>query len=269
LARWPFHTARGEILSVSTTLGHSGIAVSERRDQTRAFALAARHSRRVRFLRRAIPVAIGLILGATVLVSWIDPLKVLVRFPLDAGSLVIRGTKITMEAPKLTGYTREQRWYEMTAKGATQDVTKPDLIELSQIRAKIETQDKTTFHLVSKDGLYNRKTSILNLNNNVVLTSTSGYEMHLDEAVVDTANGGVVSDKHVFAFTKDSRINSDRFEVENSGEVVRFIGNVVMNLDNVGAPQQPGAEQAKTDQTKAEQMKSEEPKAAQTKAAKR
>ena len=111
----------------------------------------------MRFLRRSIPIAIALILGATVLVSWIDPLKVLVRFPLDAGSLVIKGTKITMEAPKLSGYTREQRWYEMNAKGATQDVTKPDLIELSEIRAKMETQDKTTFHLSSKDGLYNRK----------------------------------------------------------------------------------------------------------------
>ena len=61
---------------------------------------------------------------------------------------MIKGTKITMEAPKLSGYTREQRWYEMTRKGATQDVTKPDLIELSEIRAKIETQDKTTFYLV-------------------------------------------------------------------------------------------------------------------------
>jgi lipopolysaccharide export system protein LptC len=238
-----FSTARGEILSITTTLGHSGIAVSERRDQTRAFALAARHSRRVRLLRTSLPIAIVLMLGATILVSWLDPLKVLVRLPIDAGSLVIRGTKITMEAPRLSGFTREQRWYEMTAKGATQDVTKPDLIELSEIRAKIETQDKSTFHLSSKDGLYNRKTSVLNLNNRVVVTSTSGYEMHLDEAVVDTANGGVVSDKHVYAFNQDSRINSDRFEVENSGEVVRFIGNVVMNLDNVGTLQQPTAEQ--------------------------
>ena len=194
----------------------------------------------MRLLRRAIPVTIALILGTTVVVSWIDPLKVLVRFPLDAGSIVIRGTKITMEAPKLSGYTREQRWYEMNAKGATQDVTKPDLIELEEIRAKIDTADKNTFYLSSKDGLYNRKTSILNLNNNVVVTSTSGYEMLLEEAVVDTVNGGVVSDKHVYAFNQDSRLNSDRLEVEKSGEIVRFIGNVVMNLDNVGKMQAPG-----------------------------
>ena len=53
----------------------------------------------MRLLRVAIPVAIVLILGATVLVSWLDPLKVLVRLPIDSGKLVISGTKITMEAP--------------------------------------------------------------------------------------------------------------------------------------------------------------------------
>jgi lipopolysaccharide export system protein LptC len=182
-----------------------------------------------------------LILGTTILVSWLDPMKVMKRFPLDAGSIVIRGTKITMEAPKLSGFTREQRWYEMHAQGATQDVTKPDLVELSELRAKMDTADKNTFYLTSKDGLYNRKTSILNLEHNVIVTSTSGYEMHLEEAVVDTANGGVVSNHHVFAFTQDSRINSDRLEVVNSGEIVTFIGRVVVNLDNVGKFQQPTA----------------------------
>ena len=85
---------------------------------TRAFRLAARHSRRVRRLRVAIPATIAFILTATVLVSWLDPLKVLVRFPIDSGKIVISGTKITMEAPKLSGYTRDQRWYEMNAKAA-------------------------------------------------------------------------------------------------------------------------------------------------------
>ena len=102
------------------------------------------------------------------LVSWLDPLKVLVRLPIDAGKLVISGTKITMEAPKLSGYTRDQRWYEMNAKAAAQDVTKPDLVELLEVRAKIETADKSTIFLSAKDGLYNRKTSILKLNRNVI-----------------------------------------------------------------------------------------------------
>ena len=206
---------------------------------TRAFRLAARHSRRVRKLRVAIPATIVFILTATILVSWLDPLKVLVKLPIDSGKIVISGTKITMEAPKLSGYTRDQRWYEMNAKAAAQDVTKPDLVELVEVRAKIETADKSTIFISSKDGLYNRKTSFLNLKNNVILRSTSGFEMHLDEAVIDTANGEVVSDKPVAAFTEDTTLNSDRFEVHKSGEIVNFIDNVVMNIDRLGTPPQP------------------------------
>ena len=65
--------------------------------------------------------------------------------------------------------------------------------------------------------------------------------MHLDEAVVDTASGEVVSDKPVVVFTQDGKLNSDRLEVEKSGEIVRFIGTVVMNLDNLGKPTVAGA----------------------------
>src|ERR1043165_5515266 len=137
-------------LSTTSALGDPGshaFAVDEGRDMARAFRLAARHSRRVRKLRVAIPATIVFILTATILVSWLDPLKVLVKLPIDSGKIVISGTKITMEAPKLSGYTRDQRWYEINAKAAAQDDTKPDQLELDTIRAKIETQDKSTMHL--------------------------------------------------------------------------------------------------------------------------
>jgi lipopolysaccharide export system protein LptC len=207
-----------------------GFADGERRDDARAFAKAARHSRRVRILRLALPVVLVLMVGATILVGWLDPLKVLVRLPIDSGKLVISGTRITMQAPKLTGYTRDHRWYELSADGAAQDITKPDLVELQEVRAKIESGDKSTIYLSAADGLFNRKGNILTLNRKVVLKSSSGFEMHLDEAVVDTGKGEVVSEKPVSVFTQDSTLNADRLEVVKSGEIVRFIGGVVMNL---------------------------------------
>ncbi|MEA3027052.1 MAG: lipopolysaccharide export system protein LptC [Alphaproteobacteria bacterium] len=192
-------------------------------------------------LRVAIPVTIALIIGATVLVSWLDPLKVLVRLPIDSGKLVISGSKITMEAPKLSGYTRDQRWYELNAKSAAQDITKPDVVELAEVQAKIETADKSTLLLSAHHGLYNRKTSILSLTRNVVLKSSAGFEMHLDEAIVDTGSGEVVSNKPVAVFTQDATLNAERLEVERSGDVVRFIGGVVMNLNAFDKPKQPAA----------------------------
>ena len=192
-------------------------------------------------LRVAIPVTIVLALGATVLVSWLDPLKVLVRLPIDSGKLVISGSKITMEAPKLSGYTRDQRWYEMNAKSAAQDVTKPDVVELTEVRAKIATADKSTLVLSAQAGVYNRKTSILSLNREVILKSSAGFEMHLDEAIVDTGSGEVVSNKPVAVLTQDATLNADRLEIEKSGDVVRFIGGVVMNLKAFDKPKQPAA----------------------------
>ena len=82
----------------------------------------------MRVLRVALPVAIALILGTTILAIWLDPLRLLVRLPGDPGKLVISGTKITMQAPRLTGYTHDQRAYDVTANGATQDVTKPNIV---------------------------------------------------------------------------------------------------------------------------------------------
>jgi lipopolysaccharide export system protein LptC len=184
----------------------------------------------VRALRVALPVALVVISGATLLVSWLDPLKVLVRLPIDAGKLVISGTRITMQAPKLTGYTRDHRWYELSAGGASQDVTRPDVVELQEVRAKIEAEDKSTIYLSAAGGQFNRKGGILTLGSKVVLRSSSGFEMHLDEAVIDTAKGEVVSNKPVSAFTQDSTLNAERLEVSKSGEVVRFLGGVVMNL---------------------------------------
>ncbi len=224
------------------TGSHGGFAVSERRDESRAFARAARHSRRVRRLRVAIPVTIALILGATMLVSWIDPLRVLVRLPNDAGRLVISGTKITMESPKLSGFTRDRRWYELNAKAAAQDITKPDMIELQEVRAKIEAGDKSTIFLSATAGLFNRKAGVLTLDRNILLKSSSGYEMHLQEATVDTASGEVVSNKPVSVFTQDATLNADRLEIQKSGEVVRFIGGVVMNLNTLGEGKKPTAE---------------------------
>lgn len=185
---------------------------------------------------------IVLAIGATWLVSWLDPMKMLVRLPIDAGRLVISGTKITMEAPKLSGYTRDNRWYELTASAAAQDITKPDIVELREVRAKVEAEDKSTMFLSAKDGLFDRKSGILTLNNNISLKSTSGYEIRLNEAVVDTASGEVVSNKPVEVLSQQANIKAERLEVIKSGEIIRFTGHVMMDLTALGSDDAPAVE---------------------------
>ena len=194
------------------------------------FRAARRHSVRVRLLRVALPIGIVLMLGTVVGATYFNPVRMLTRLPLDPGKVTISGTKVTMAAPRLAGFTNDQRAYELTARAASQDITKPNMLELQGIRAKIELQDKALVELTAANGTYDRGTEMLTLLDDILLTSTSGYEARLTQAVVDVKAGHVVSQKPVQVKMLNGTLTANRLEVIDKGEVARFEGNVVMNL---------------------------------------
>lgn len=217
----------------------SGFAtVGRTNDQNdRAFRGARRHSRNVRLLRILVPVGV---VGGVALISlatFVSSGRFSYKLPNDMGTLVVSGTKITMEAPRLAGYTKDQRGYEVTAKAAAQDMAKPEFVELKELRAKLAMQDNNSAELVTVGGIYNTKSEILTLGPNITLKSTNGYEALLADAVVEVKKGNITSDKPVEVKMSRGKLNANRLEITNSGEVIRFDGGVVMHLD----PEQPAA----------------------------
>src|SRR3954453_272781 len=195
------------------------------------FAIASRHSRMVRLLRIAVPAAVVLALAVIIAVSVFNPFRMLLpKLPVDMGNLVVSGTKITMETPHLAGFSTDQRPYEMWAKAATQDLTDPDHVELSQLRAKVAMEDKSTVTLDARTGYYDSKSQMLDLRKDIFLQSSTGYEAKLSQAYVDINKGSVASDEHVDVKLLNGTLTADKLRIINSGEVVRFEGNVVMNL---------------------------------------
>jgi lipopolysaccharide export system protein LptC len=206
------------------------------------FAIAARHSRMVRALRVAVPSAVILALAAIIAVSVFNPFRMLLpKLPLDMGNLVVSGTKITMESPHLSGYTNDRRPYELWAKTATQDLTDPDHLDLKTLRAKLLMEDQSVVTLDALTGLYDSKEQLLDLHKDIFLQTTTGYEVRLTQAFVDMAKNTVTSDEHVDVKFTNGTVTSDRLRVTGGGEVVRFEGNVVMNLDNLGDNSQPAS----------------------------
>jgi lipopolysaccharide export system protein LptC len=208
------------------------------------FAIAARHSRMVRILRVAVPAAVILALATIVLVSVFNPFRMLAKLPLDIGNLVVSGTKITMESPHMAGYTTDQRPYEVWAKTATQDVTDPDHLDLKTISAKLLAEDQSTITMVARTGQMDTKQQLLNLQKDIFLQTSTGYEARLSQAFIDMANGIVTSDEHVDVKLTNGTITSDRIKITGNGEVIRFEGNVVMHLDHFDTPGTPPAEPA-------------------------
>ena len=198
------------------------------------FAIAARHSRMVRVLRVAVPAAVILAMAAIVAVSVFNPFRMLLpKLPLDMGNLVVSGTKITMELPHLAGYTPDQRPYEVWAKTATQDVTDPDHVDLKTLRAKVLMEDQSTVTLDALNGLMDTKDQLLDLHKDIFLQTSTGYEARLTQAFVDMGKGTVTSDEHVDVKLLNGTLTSDRLRITGGGEVVRFEGNVVMDLDKL------------------------------------
>jgi lipopolysaccharide export system protein LptC len=207
------------------------------------FAIASRHSRMVRILRVAVPAAVIAAMAGIIAVSVFNPFRMLLpKLPVDIGNLVVSGTKITMESPHLSGYTPDQRPYEVWAKTATQDVTAPDHVDLKTLRAKVLMGDQaTTVTLDARDGLMDTKQQVLELHKDIFLQSSSGYEARLSQAFVDMGKGTVTSDEPVDVKLLQGTLTADKLRITGGGEVVRFDGNVVMNLDNLGVPDQPAS----------------------------
>jgi lipopolysaccharide export system protein LptC len=204
------------------------------------FAVAARHSRMVRALRIAVPAAVILAMMGVVAVSIFNPFRMLLpKLPVDMGNLVVSGTKVTMESPHLSGFSTDQRPYEVWAKAAIQDLADPDHVELVVPRAKVVMEDKSTVTMDARTGYYDSKQQLLDLRKDIFLQSSTGYEARLSQAYVDINKGTVTSDEHVDVKLLNGTLTSDKLRILNSGEVVRFEGNVVMNLimDSPPAPE--------------------------------
>jgi lipopolysaccharide export system protein LptC len=210
-----------------------------RGDSERAFRTARRHSRAVRILRVAIPLAVVLGFTGIFLITYFNPLRMLAKLPIDVGNLVVSGTKITMEHPRLSGFTGDARGYELSADAAKQDLTKPDLIELRNIRAKVQMQDKSTVEVSATNGIYDSKGETLKLDQNIVLSSSTGYRGRLSEAMIDIRKGNVVSERPVEVELLQGTLNANRLEIADSGDLVRFGGgvNMTLMLGDAAAPQ--------------------------------
>jgi lipopolysaccharide export system protein LptC len=181
----------------------------------------------VRWLRIGVPAALA---GALLLIvgSNYMPSIGALRLPGEIGNLVIKGTKVTMAQPRLSGFTADSRPYEFTANSADQDITNPDVMELHQIAAKIEMEDKSMVNLTSNAGTYDMKSEMLTLVDHVHVVSSTGYEARLSEATVDVHKGNVVSEKPVWVKLTNGVINSKKLEIHDGGDVIRFSGGVTM-----------------------------------------
>jgi lipopolysaccharide export system protein LptC len=190
---------------------------------------ARRHSARVRALRIAVPTVLVMTLTGLVLANYLNPARWL-RVPTEFGTLVISGSKITMEAPRLAGFTKDQREYSVTATSASQDTKNPTIVEMKEISGRIDMEDKSKVTLTAVEGVYDTKADLLRLNQEILIMSTAGYQGRLTEAQIEVKKGRIVSEKPVQMKMPQGTLDANRMEVTETGGLIRFDGGVVLVL---------------------------------------
>lgn len=218
-----------------------GWTASRRTDVDRAVRKAGRHSVLVRIVRVVLPV--GVVAGLTVLVlfTYFKPMQIFDKLPSVSGKLAVQGSKITMELPKIAGFTRDSRAYEMTAETAVQDIATPDVVDLKNLRATVELPGPNLVQISAISGVYNTKTEQLVMRDQITFATAHGYRGKLREAIVDVKKGNIVSDQPVELTLPDGLLRANRLEIVDSGDVIRFDRGVVLTLD----AEKPAAEGTK------------------------
>jgi lipopolysaccharide export system protein LptC len=183
-------------------------------------------------MRRAIPAGIALVAAVIVVAMFFNPFKLIAAFPIDLAKISLSGTTITMESPRVGGFTSDSRSYALSARAAAQDLTKPEMLELKGINAKVELKDGQHVRIKATNGLYDTKAEVLRLRDDIVLSTTNGYEGKLTEATVETGTGHIVSDSPVeLKLLNGGRLNANHLEVVDNGASIRFSGGVELLLN--------------------------------------
>jgi lipopolysaccharide export system protein LptC len=226
-------------------------------DRARAFREAGRHTFRVRLLRW------GIVAGALALAVGLAASAFLGR--LGRGSVdmslaraTLDGTRVTMESPRLNGFRKDGRPYEVRARTGVQDVRTPKIIELSGVEETLQTADRTAVRVVAPEGLFDSGADLMRLSAGasgagpVRLTSASGFDVELRNAEMDFKTGALRSGEPVKVRMTNGTVDADALDVAGNGAAVSFIGNVRSVIvpqegARAGAPAQGGAEQGKAE----------------------
>lgn len=200
-----------------------------------AFSVADKHSARVRLLRKAIPMAC---MGAVVLAvasQFLNPFRQ-VEVDVGVSSVALQGSKLTMEQPKVSGFKKDAKAYEVVADSAVQDIKKPNIIELNRPVARVEMSKGSWARMSALTGVYDSSTDLLLVKDKVHMKTDSGLEMHLLSASIEMKKGSLVSDQPVHVILPNGWVKSARLSVIDSGNAAIFEGGVTSEFTDAEPP---------------------------------
>lgn len=208
--------------------------------RARAFRSAARHSSRVKRLRRAILIGALAAIAGIVWYSWFHT-EDMGDAHLSLDRLGISSDKITMEHPRMTGLRRDGKPYDVIAETGVQNPKDPNRTVLTKLNAKLYMADGSETRVLGDEGVYDNVAQTLDLSGNVRIKGAN-FTLSLRKMKMDFKAS-------VFSSTEPVRLDLDNGWVEangmtsrDSGETITFSGDVKSQFSQAAPQESPPPE---------------------------
>jgi len=194
-----------------------------------AYRAAARHSRRVRLLRAALPVAAIVCIAVF---SWFTFLATPSSVDVQISGAAIKDGKLVMTNPKLSGFTGKHKDmpYSMTAARALQDIGKTNIFNLEDIHATLPLSPKQTVALAAGAGVFDNTKQKLKLGSGITLKTSDGAVATFRSAEIDIPSGKMKTDEPVTIDNGESTLNADSMSVSREDGLIVFDRQVSLVL---------------------------------------
>ncbi len=194
-----------------------------------AFPDALRHSARVTRLRRFMLWGAGgtiAFVGLGLLLSSLRFLPV----DLNLSRIALNGTRIVIETPKLVGYRKDGRPYEVRARVGVQDIATPEVFDLEGLDVRVETQGANAVNLSALTANYSTKEDRAQMRGGVKITDGKSFDMQMAAAVMDFKASVMTSDTPVTLKIDGGEVLADHVKFSQNERRATFTGNVRSTL---------------------------------------
>jgi lipopolysaccharide export system protein LptC len=210
-------------MSYASVLGAAG----PRRGTTRR---PGRRSRLIDVLRVLLPLLALVLVG--VVLAWPQITR-------DSGGIGVptlvpgegdRPDMLRMDSPRYVGQTRSDRPYEVTARSATLDPLRANIVHLDHPAADITLADHADVRVLAESGIYDRDNERLLLEGGIEVVTSTGYRFVTPSARINLSQGQVRGWEPIEGTGPTGTLSASRFEIQDTGDVLRFDGRVRMTL---------------------------------------
>jgi lipopolysaccharide export system protein LptC len=178
---------------------------------------ASRYSRFVGLMRWALPAAAAVML--LLLFAWPNQLGAPRDLPQDSPS------QREMTNPRYQGSNARGEPMTVTASRAVQVGSLEDVIDLTEVTARLERQGGGWVTLEAKNGQYLQKTNRVTLSGQVRLRDEAGYDILTDKAEIDLNTPAQAwGENKVTGRGPRGSINANGFRITDEGKTVMFTG---------------------------------------------